>query len=317
MEEERRSYKKPILLSLVLLFLVLGVYIGYDYSTKLSGQAVINVEECALVWEYSDETTSVYSEIVQLDNDDYLGLVDTSNNDIDCVDPVNGKQRREYKNQFMDVQSGYFYKEGLARFMDIEDNDIINLNLRTCLEEDRDAARVISLMEDYHDVEYEDVDYYVEVDRDNRVRLYTWDGVHDKDYKFTFVNPGIVARSVKVDDTGMRYLVVWDDGSVDEYKIGEGYAYYEKTEWYASEAFDAEFLPNGDIVVAVYGGEMVYLDKNKKEYARFVLGAYADDFKVHEFDVVMSKTGWKEDEFLFSLHPLAGSTGKVIRIDCA
>lgn len=312
------SYLVSILVAFVLVFAIV-MYMNSNNSSTLSGQAIAEANECALEWSYYDESTSEYSTIVTIPDEGYIAVVDGRNRDIECVDSTNGKQRRAFKNSIYSVEEGYYVGNGIVRFLDIEDKDYIDLNVRTCLQTDRKSMPAIPYAEDYHDVLYSKEDYYIDVDANHKVRIYSWDREHAKDVKFTFSNRDLSVLSLKVDSTGYRYLLVWADGSVVEYTVDETYSFYEKIIWYTEGALDAEFLSDDGVVVATMDGALHYLSLGSNgpiEYKLNTLGDILDGFSVVEFDLAESSKGIDDTTFLFSLHPEHTDVGRVVKVMC-
>ncbi|GEM_PF-3344261 len=322
MKKTRRSFRYSYLVSIFIAFgLVFSIilYMTSRDSSNLSGQATADVNECVLAWSYYDESTSEYSAIITTSDEGYIAVVDERNRDIECVDPTTGKQRRAFKNGIQTVSDGYYVGNGIVRFLDIDDKDYIDLNVRSCLEIDRDSMSAIPYAEDYHDVMYSDNDYYIDVDVNNKVRIYAWDKEHAKDVKFTFSNAGLSVLSLKVDPTGYRYLIVWADGSVVEYKIDDTYSFYEKIEWYTQGALDAEFSSQEGVVVVTMEGKIHYLKSGTSgvlEYKLNDLGKTLEGFSIVEFDLAMGSKGVDDTTLLFSLHPESTAVGRIVKVTC-
>ena len=312
--EHHHSYLLSILVSLAVVFGVLAYINGaFSFGNDLSGQAVADKLNCEETWEYSEETAAVYTEVLPVPGGEYLILVDNSNTDVDCLDPSTGKQQREYKNQFLDVEEAYYVDENFVRLLDVEDNDYIDLNFRTCLEEDRKNLKVVTTSEDVEDVMYDDHDYYIAADKNGKVQIYNWKWLsrEEKDVKFSFIKTGSDPSSVKVD--GLKYMVVWDDGAVYEYEVDEDHTFYQKTIWAELGVQDAEFWEDG-VVLGYEDGTLSYLDADGVEVKSIDLEL--DKLTLHEFDFVEGSESTLEDQFLVSLYPTVSSTGKVVRYDC-
>tara|TARA_Y100000310_G_scaffold247142_1_gene252672 strand:- start:775 stop:1728 length:954 start_codon:yes stop_codon:yes gene_type:complete len=309
----RHSYAIAVVVGIVL---VAGLF-SY-FNDGFSGGVVVEVHECSLTWSHSGESSAHYVEILQSKlKPGYLILVDNDNRDIVCLDSETGEQRRKYENSHEDSLNGYVLSDSYVRVVDNGAGQYVDVDVNDCLEKSTPRKRMKGdiIMEDYYDVPYDNMDYYLSVDSLNTVRILEWDGVSSKkDAKFAFERNGHSVVNINVDDVdGSRYLVVWSDGKVIEYKVSGDFTYYERIDWY-DNGLDAEFLDNGVVVVSE-DGRMHYFN-SEGEYRTESLGdILGEGYTIGEFDLILSSSGHDKEQFLFSLHPERGTT-KIVSVDC-
>lgn len=307
-----RSYSISVVVCLVV---ILGVflYLGKIYTP--SGQATVKPEQCTLTWEFTGESTSQYKDLMQA-TPSYLAMIDDNNQDVDCIDPATGKARRDFDTAFVKANYGYVVDADTVRVVDYGNSDYVDVSIQTCLKKDSKRYKDLIIGEAYYDVPYKTKDNYIDFNADGVVRLLQWDRIHTKDVKFSIERKGNNVVRVDADDTGLRYLVVWSDGNVIEYKVDENFTFYEKRDWYGM-AQDAEFLNNGGVVVVKKEGIIIYLDANGDEMKTVSMSnQLGEEYEVYEFDPLLTDDGFDTSQFLVSLLPKTKLTGKVVRISC-